>query len=235
MSGISLSQAVQATRGRDSRTDEEALAEAYGSSPRQGSPGGESQGGGPVVEEPGPAGSEPLHAKSEPGAHAPGPDHGASAAHNPGLEILLMVLSLAVALAGWMTARHFYVLNPGLPRRLAERLKTAYTLLLNKYYVDEIYRALVVDNFYRLMRALAWFDNAIVDGLVNLSGRLTVFWSWIIGKLDNIVIDGWGVNGLAEAFMAWGRTLRLVQTGKVQGYLTVGLLGLLAILVFRIL
>ena len=100
---------------------------------------------------------------------------------------------------------------------------------------EEIYQAVIVENFYRLMNFLAWFDRTFVDGLVNLTGRATVLWSWIVGKFDNIVVDGLGVNGLADTFMRAGRSLRLIQTGRVQSYLMIGLMGLLTIIVLRIL
>src|SRR5258705_7964443 len=115
------------------------------------------------------------------------------------------------------------------------RFHGAYTLLLNKYYVDEIYGAVFVSNTYRLSRFLAWFDKTFIDGFVNFMGRFTVLWSWVTGKFDNIVVDGFGVNGLAATIMNFGRSLRQVQTGKIQGYLMIGLLGILAIIVLRIL
>ncbi len=169
--------------------------------------------------------------------HAGAEAHGAGGHghHDPALEFGLMLFSLLVAFTGIGLATQFYLKDPRIPARLQKQLGGVYTLMLNKYYVDEIYQAVIVENFYRLMRFLAWFDTTFVDGFVNLVGRVTVLGSWITGKFDNIVIDGFGVNGIANSFMVWGRNLRLLQTGKVQSYLMFGLLGLLMIIVFRIL
>lgn len=117
---------------------------------------------------------------------------GEGAGHSVALEILLMVVSVVIALIGIGTAYLFYVKRPELPAKLAERRRGLYRLVLNKYYVDEIYQVLFVDSLKRLGTGL-WrgFDEFVIDGTVN---GIAYFLGWI------------------------SSVLRRVQTGLVQNY-----------------
>ena len=94
-------------------------------------------------------------------------------------------------------------------KRLAEALNGPYTLLQNKYYVDELY------------------DAAIVRPLVKLSDRV------LFRGVDAGLIDGVGVNGLASGVRALADGgLRRLQSGLAQGYVVSMLVGTGAILWF---
>ena len=74
-----------------------------------------------------------------------------------------VVMMLGLALAYW-----FYIVNPSLPRRLAENQRPLYLFLLNKWYFDEIFDVL----FVRSAKALGKFlwkrgDGAVIDGGIN--------------------------------------------------------------------
>lgn len=107
-------------------------------------------------------------------------------------------------------------------------IKPVYDFLLNKWYFDELYGATVVGGTIALSKVLAWFDNHVIDGIVNGAASLTRVWSSLSGTFDNRVVDGL-VN-----FSAWftgllGRGTRKIQTGKVQTYIVFALLGVIAI------
>jgi NADH-quinone oxidoreductase subunit L len=108
------------------------------------------------------------------------------------LEIALMVTSVIIALIGIGIAYLFYVKNPALPKRLAEKWSGLYRLVFNKYYIDELYEILFIDSLKRLGTGL-WrgFDEFIIDGTVNGIAYLI----------------GWISSGL-----------RKIQTGLVQNY-----------------
>src|SRR5207244_9399375 len=91
----------------------------------------------------------------------------AAEAASPGLEIGLMLVSVAAGVAGIALAWLFYVRRPELPERLASRLRGAYRTLLHKYWVDEAYGAAIVRPAER-GSVLLWqvADNRLVDGLV---------------------------------------------------------------------
>ena len=148
-------------------------------------------------------------------AHAPQVDH--SPHLSRGAEIGLMALSVLIAAAGILTALHFYLARPEIPRRLAARWPGVHALLFNKYYVDELYNGSVVRGTLGSGRRLFTFDRRVVDGAVNGSGSLTQIGAWISHMTDKHVVDGL-VN-----FVGWGAgegsyLLRRVQTGLVQNY-----------------
>ncbi len=105
------------------------------------------------------------------------------------LEWLLMGVSVAIALAGLMLARQFYLANPALPENLMNRFRGLYTTLLNKYWVDEIYDALIVNRTKGLGTLLARFDLGVIDGGVNGSAWLTRTTASVSGFLDFWVVD----------------------------------------------
>ena len=90
------------------------------------------------------------------------------------LDVLLMVVSLAVAAAGWYLAYRFYVREPDLAAQWQARWQRTHALLLNTWYVDDIYARVVVRPIYRLSLDGLWraFDIGLIDRIVNGIGRL---------------------------------------------------------------
>jgi NADH-quinone oxidoreductase subunit L len=81
---------------------------------------------------------------------------------------------LILAVLGLIIAALFYLVAPGLPVSLARQFNTIYKFLLNKWYFDEIYDALLVKPTLRLAR-FAWHygDEQIIDGVPNGLATLT--------------------------------------------------------------
>ena len=129
--------------------------------------------------------------------------HEAEAAHH-GPAWALMAVSVAAALAGLLVAWEMYVrgradlAKAGVPQNAIHRL------LLNKYYVDELY------------------DRAIVQPIFTLS-------RWCAEVFDAGVIDG-AVNGVATVVEQAARRLRRYQTGFVMNYALSMLVGVVALL-----
>ncbi|HCJ10113.1 MAG TPA: hypothetical protein DHW14_02965, partial [Clostridiales bacterium] len=96
--------------------------------------------------------------------------------------------------------------------------RPVYTLLKNKYYLDEVYGFLFVRPAVRLAELCGVFDLRVIDGAVNGVAAVTVETSRAAGEFDNVVIDG-AVNGVAHGAVVGGRGLRRVHTGQVQGYM----------------
>jgi NADH-quinone oxidoreductase subunit L len=122
-------------------------------------------------------------------------------------ELALTGLAVLVAGVGLLGAWQLYLAHPEVPARLAARFAALYRLLLNKYYVDEIYDAVIVRPLVRISDAVLY--RAIDAGL----------------------IDGAAVNGTAHAvqLLAAGG-LRRLQSGLAQGYVVSMLAGTAAIL-----
>jgi NADH-quinone oxidoreductase subunit L len=143
--------------------------------------------------------------------------HGEAAHLSPAGEIGLMVLSVAVALAGIALAWRAYVQRPELAERLAARFPRAHRLLTHKYYVDEFYGATAVRG--TILAALAsWrIDQWVIDGLVNASGWMTRAAAWFSGLADRHAVDGL-VDGTGRTLYEASLGFRRLQTGLVQTY-----------------
>jgi NADH-quinone oxidoreductase subunit L len=140
------------------------------------------------------------------GAAAPGAHHA-----SVGLEVALMAVSVAAGLVGIFVARRLYLLEPGVAQRLAERFQLAYRTLLDKYYVDEVYGALVVRPLERLSGWL-WrvFDVRVIDGAVDGTGGLVVLGGTILRLFQN------GYVGTYAFFLVLGVVILFVSLGGAR-------------------
>ncbi len=160
----------------------------------------------------------------------------AEAAHHLslGLELSLMSLSVFVALLGLGLAYLLYLKSPGLPQKIAGVLSGWHQILLNKYWIDEIYDAVLIRPLLSLCALLWKFDQWVVDGLVNGAGWLTLLESKVSDIFDHYVVDG-AVNSVGTGLNFWSRLLRRLQTGAIQNYLlgvTVGVVVMVVVFIF---
>jgi NADH-quinone oxidoreductase subunit L len=143
--------------------------------------------------------------------------------HHGDFNWLIAGISTAVAVLGWFVAWLIYGRKPlAVPVDPLEKpLGRVYTLLKNKYYIDEIYQMFIVNPSIGLARACAIFDQRVVDAIVNTVGA---FGRWLSSALkrfiDNPIVDG-AVNGVGWVTSQAGEFMRATQTGKVQNYLLV--------------
>jgi len=145
-------------------------------------------------------------------------------------EWLLIIASVLVAVIGIGIAWRIYGGGRGLTvaEGLAARFRTAHRVLVNKYYVDELYDATVVRGFWATARGLFRFDAAVIDGfLVNGTRHLTVAVSMLSGFFDKYFVDG-AVNAVAWVLQRFSRFFRRLQTGLVSQYAFVLVVGVLA-------
>lgn len=130
--------------------------------------------------------------------------------HSAGSEITLMVISVILAVLGIWVARNIYLKKPSIAQSAANRFKGLYNLLWNKYFVDEIYDAAVVNPIKK--------------------GSETVLWKFT----DEKIIDG-AVNGTASVIGFISSRIRKIQTGVTQIYAVVMMLGIVIALFWIIL
>jgi len=90
------------------------------------------------------------------------------------MEAILMASSTGAALAGLALAYLFYAVNPELPEKLSTKAHAMYSIMVNKYYVDEVYDAVIVWPLVRASREFLWkfVDVFMIDGAVNGVGQL---------------------------------------------------------------
>jgi NADH-quinone oxidoreductase subunit L len=151
-----------------------------------------------------------------------------AAHHSATLEYLLMISSVAVAGAGIWLAYRVYVQRPAVAEMMASGFPRLHKVLYNKYYVDEIYNAVIIQPIKQLCLALAWFDLKVIDGIVNGSAFVTVKTAIVAVWVDINIVDLL-VNLTGAIVNFFGGLLRRIQTGLVQNY------GLISLYMFFIL
>lgn len=123
----------------------------------------------------------------------------ASSAHQ-----YMMYLSGGLAIAGILLARYMHLTNRSLNDRLSMAWAPVVRVLENKFYVDELYQAVIVNPLRGLGRVLFMIDRMVVDGIV-----------WLIGFVPQLL----------------GFSLKLTtQCGSLQGYALTMLLGIVVVL-----
>jgi len=149
----------------------------------------------------------------------PGEEHpGFSTAYN----IVLPVASVGIAgIAIWLGWQLFHK-----ERWSVDVLKGpfawSYRFVANKYYLDNIYLGAIVKPIqYPLAKAAYWFNQRILDGVVNGTAAGTMASSRVTyAVIDQGIID-FAVNGAAGLTGMSGGLLRYVQTGNIQRYAAV--------------
>jgi NADH-quinone oxidoreductase subunit L len=131
-----------------------------------------------------------------------------------GLELVLAVISVLVALAGFYFAYILYYKKRGTGTELARRAEPAYTILANKYWVDEFYSNFLVIPLQMFSRGVLDFivDRGIINGSGRVAGIVTRGFAWatrkqISGNIRSYA--GWLALGAAAvlAVMIFGRSL----------------------------
>ena len=152
-----------------------------------------------------PAFTTPAAAGAGAVAEAGAAAEGAAEADQTGLELTLMGVSTAIAVAGIALAYFIWVRRRRVADNMAREFPVLHRLLLNKYYVDELYDATIVQPI----------KAASTEGL----------WRWF----DVRVIDG-AVNGAASIVDGSAAILRRLQSGSVRAYAGSLFVGVVVIL-----
>jgi len=133
-----------------------------------------------------------------------------AAAENKGLENLLMGVSVLVAFAGLGLAWFLYVRNPALPAKIAEASGGLYKLVLNKYWIDELYSAAIIGPLVAFSRVVLWqtVDQKVIDGSVNEMAVAARDVSQVVRQQQSGLVRsyaGWVAAGAAAvvAYMVW--------------------------------
>ena len=141
---------------------------------------------------------------------APSVGEAPSAGGSSSLEIGLSALAVLVAIAGWWLADRLYRRQTDTPARLAAAMPTGYKILLNKYFVDEIYG-------FAIVKPLLAFSKFILG--------------WVV---DVALVGGaaWLLAGVAQFI---GAILQRWQSGNLRSYAAWLALGAAAVLLFFLL
>jgi len=166
--------------------------------------------------------------------------HGAAAAdlehyyHGFNPHWTAMIASLSVLAIGIFVAVQMYLRRKWSPEAVTSKLGIAYEAVANKYYIDEAVNASVIKGTTKASAIQKWIDENIVDGLVLTVGRfgkgLGFFCAWI----DKHIVDG-TVNLVGNTTQAFGSAVRLLQTGRIQQYVSFAVAGGILVAAFHLL
>jgi NADH-quinone oxidoreductase subunit L len=136
------------------------------------------------------------------------PDYTAPSA---GMDLLhaLTGMPVIIALLGLLLAWWFYIKSPETPKKLAQSVRGLYTLVLHKYYIDELYNAVIV-------QPLLWISTHVL---------------WHV--IDEGAIDG-TVNGIGRGMRESGAHVRQIQSGNARSYATWVVIGAVGVTVLML-
>jgi NADH-quinone oxidoreductase subunit L len=136
------------------------------------------------------------------------PDYTAPSA---GMDLLhaLTGMPVIIALLGLLLAWWFYIKSPETPKKLAQSVRGLYTLVLHKYYIDELYNAVIV-------QPLLWISTNVL---------------WHV--IDEGAIDG-TVNGIGRGMRESGAHVRQIQSGNARSYATWVVIGAVGVTVLML-
>jgi NADH-quinone oxidoreductase subunit L len=165
-----------------------------------------------------------------------------------GLNLLIASGTLGLALIAIFLAWYFYVRRAAELQKLpaAKRpddplrgiLGPVFSVLENKYWVDELYWAVIINPYIAISRFLAekvdwafwhdFFHDKVIVGSYN-------WLVWLLSKpIDTGIIDGFA-NGLGEGTQELAAALRKLQTGFVRNYALSVLIGVVVIIGYLVL
>lgn len=126
--------------------------------------------------------------------------------HSTEYALMVGLQVLVFALMG--LAYNIYVSKKSIPSPNAEQEGgLAYRLSVNKYYVDEIYQAVIIQPLVKFSRAVLWLvvDAKVIDGLVNGTGRVVQLGSQALGKFQSGEIYAYAVSMVigGVALLGW--------------------------------
>jgi NADH-quinone oxidoreductase subunit L len=138
------------------------------------------------------------------------PAEAATAVVSHSLELTLAAVSLLTAALGFLIAYVFYYKKPGTAAALAQKAPALYRLVENKFYVDEIYSAVIITPLLMFTRLI--LGGLIDSGLVNGSGSLA-----------------------AATTRGLSTVTRRIQSGNIRsyaGWLALGAAAVLVVMIF---
>jgi NADH-quinone oxidoreductase subunit L len=134
-----------------------------------------------------------------------------------------LIVALGGLLAGWLVYRRV---------KSVEQDALQIGVLKRKWYFDEIYDALIVRPSYWISETLvyAWIDRGLIDGFLHLFGKAAAdIGTGLRNFIDKPVINEFFGDGTATVVQGTGRGMRPIQSGRIQQYMLVSLVILLAL------
>ncbi|MEZ2337786.1 NADH-quinone oxidoreductase subunit L [Mucilaginibacter sp. RCC_168] len=157
-----------------------------------------------------------------------------SSAHSTGEDIYHRLVPISVnviSLLVLFAAYRIYVRESGFT--FSQR-GYFYRLSYNQWYIDNLYKRIIVNPVLRLGSACFWIDRTVVDGFLHLLARISGAVARLAAWTDEYIVDGF-LHLLAAIVQSIGNFARKFQSGKVQYYLFSMLVIVLLLFILKIL
>jgi NADH-quinone oxidoreductase subunit L len=112
------------------------------------------------------------------------------------LHLAMMLISSLIAIVGIAIAAYFHLLNRPAADRMKDKHQQICTLLENKYYIDEIYDAIIVRPLRTIGYACFVIDQLVIDGIVQFVGFVPRAMGLTVQPAQRGVLQGYGVGML---------------------------------------
>jgi len=147
-------------------------------------------------------------------------------------ELLLEAVSIGVAIVGIALAWAVYSARRIPAERFTATPSRAFLhrMLSRRYWIDDVYDAFGAKVFAGFARAVDWFDRNVIDGIVNAVGRGGMATASGTDAFDRRAVDG-AVNALSLETVRASWRLRQRQTGQVQSYAWLVVVGIVLVIV----
>jgi NADH-quinone oxidoreductase subunit L len=164
----------------------------------------------------------------------PAAEHVAFAEYPHSTELLAQFFGgIVIAGAGFLAAYGLYNGNKSTkPAQLKAMFPRIWSLVFNKYYIDELYKATIIKGTLVIDQVLYWIDQNVIDGLVNFMAVLGKSVAYVDSAIDKYLVDG-AVNGVARLTWNSGKAMRRLQTGHITSYLYGALGGAIAFVIIQ--
>ena len=147
-------------------------------------------------------------------------------------SIVPLLTSLVVALGGLYLGWTVYKRIKAYERDPLEKwLGSVYPVLKNKYYIDEFYDVVFVKPaiWFSEVFTYLWLDRKIIDGILHaIAYGANELGSIFRNYFDKPIVNGSG-DLVANVTKSTGRSLRVMQTGRIQQYMVMALFGFITI------
>lgn len=108
------------------------------------------------------------------------------ASHPIHMTMWVAISSVAVAVVAILLATKLYLKQNEAPTKMKNAMSGLWTAAYNRFYMDELYQFITHKIiFERVSRPLAWFDRQIVDGSLNMLANITNSASYAVRKLQS--------------------------------------------------
>ncbi len=141
----------------------------------------------------------------------------------PPFDLVPLLTSIGVAglglLLGWLVYRNY---RAGETDPVKKLLGPIHTLLENKYYFDELYNVVFVKPAQWVSETFTymWMDRGIIDGFLHTLARVAFTLGGIFKDRFEMPVISDGADSIGDGVKIFGRNLRLIQSGRVQQYLS---------------